>query len=245
MPIIVYFSQAITDSTAFLKATSVKLNGQDAGGAWYFEKSGVGTGHVIEAHYRTQNFWPAHATIQVNMPVAGMSGGGAFVFDDSLTLSMATGDAHTVTIDANTLRMDVFDNAVMVKELPVSLGAAKTPTYNGVKVVEEKDNPERMIGTGSDHYNLLVPWSVRMTNSGEFIHAASWNGGNIGSRSTSNGCTNLNTADAQWYYGFAMIGDPVTYLNTNGGPMPFDDGYGDWNVAWSTWQAGGILTSTS
>ena len=49
-----------------------------------------------------------------------------------------------------------------------------------------------------------MPWSVRMTNSGEYIHAASWNGGNIGVRSTSNGCTNLNTADAEWYFDFAL-----------------------------------------
>jgi lipoprotein-anchoring transpeptidase ErfK/SrfK len=218
MPIIAYFSQTITDSAAFLKATTVKINGQPANGAWFFEQSTAkGPGFPLEAHYRPQNFWPGDSTIQLNMPINGLSGGGSFVFDDSLTLSIVTGDAHTATVNANTERMTVYDNAKLV----------------------------RMIGTGSDHYDLLVPWSVRMTNSGEYIHAASWNGGNIGIRSTSNGCTNLNTADAQWYYNFALVGDPVTYVNTTGGPMPFDDGYGDWNVAWSTWQAGGAVQASS
>ena len=84
---------------------------------------------------------------------------------------------------------------------------------------------------------------MTVTDSGEFVHAASWNGGNIGSRSTSNGCTNLNTADAQWYYNFAQIGDPVTYANTGGGPMPVWDGYGDWNLPWSTWTQGGVVST--
>lgn len=39
-----------------------------------------------------------------------------------------------------------------------------------------------------------VQWSVRITESGEYVHAAPWNDG-IGQRSTSNGCTNLNTDD--------------------------------------------------
>jgi hypothetical protein len=73
------------------------------------------------------------------------------------------------------------------------------------------------------------------------VHAASWNGGNIGIRSTSHGCTNLDVADAQRYFGFARIGDVVTYVNTGGPTMPSWDGYGDWNVPWTTWRAGGVL----
>jgi lipoprotein-anchoring transpeptidase ErfK/SrfK len=256
MPIVARFTKAFTDSKAFLAATTVKVNGQDAQGAWYFEKAGEGLPWALEGHYRPQTYWPAHATITMNMPVEGVSGGGAFVFDDSLTLSFSTGDAHTAVVDSNTLRMTVMLNGAVVKEMPVSLGAAKTPTYNGTKVVEQKgeDLPGtntlrpmgavNMIGSPNDPYNLIVPWSVRVTNSGEYIHAASWNGGNIGSRSTSNGCTNLNTADAEWYYNFALVGDPVVYQNTNGGAMPFDDGFGDWNLAWSTWQAGGAVQSS-
>jgi lipoprotein-anchoring transpeptidase ErfK/SrfK len=243
MPIIAYFTKTISDSSAFLKATTVKIDGQPAAGAWYFEKS-ARPGNPLEAHYRLQGHWPAHTQLQMDMPVEGLSGGGNFVFQNSLTLSMAIGADHSSTVDAATLRMQVFADGKLVKTMPVSLGKASTPTYNGVKVVMERDKVQHMVGTPDDPYSLLVPWSVRMTNSGEFIHSASWNGGNIGSRSTSNGCTNLNTADAQWFYNFAVIGDVVTYVNTNGGPMPTWDGYGDWNLAWSTWKAGGIVQSS-
>jgi len=29
------------------------------------------------------------------------------------------------------------------------------------------------------------------------------------------------------------------YTNTGGSTMPSWDGYGDWNLPWTTWQAGG------
>ena len=85
---------------------------------------------------------------------------------------------------------------------------------------------------------------MRVTNSGEFIHSASWNGGNIGVRSTSHGCTNLTVADAEKYYNFARIGDVTTYANTGGATMPSWDGYGDWNLSWATWQGGGLLANS-
>src|ERR1700759_3427228 len=102
-----------------------------------------------------------------------------------------------------------------------------------------------MIGTGSDRYDLIVPWSVRITQSGEYVHAASWNGGNIGRRSTSNGCTNLNVSAAKWFYGFAQVGDVLNYVNTGGSPMPSWDGFGDWNVSAAQWATGGLVSTTT
>ena len=239
----------ITDAQAFAKATTVKINGTDAGGAWYFEKSASIAGYPLEGHYRpaptaTSPYWPGHATITMKMATQNVSAGPGLAFDDSLTLSMATGAANVSNVDCSTEQMVVTSDGAPVKTMPVSCGKAATPTFTGVKVAMEKDNPEHMVGTPADPYDLQVPWSVRMTNSGEFVHAASWNGGNIGQRSTSNGCTNLNTADAEWYYNFTTIGDVVQYSNTGGGAMPVWDGYGDWNLPWSSWQTGGLLVSS-
>ncbi|MBV9592359.1 MAG: L,D-transpeptidase [Actinobacteria bacterium] len=250
MPIVAYFSQKITDASAFAKATKVTIDGAAANGAWYFEDSAQISGYPLEAHYRTQNFWPGHAQIKMEMPVKGLSAGTGLVFDDSLTLSMATGPANISTVDASSLRMTVTSDGATVKTIPVSLGAAKTPTYNGTKIVMQKgsDQPDgtlypngavRMIGPG---YNEMVDWSVRVTNSGEYVHAAPWNS-RIGQVSTSNGCTNLSVADAQWFYNLAQVGDPIVYANTNGSQMPSWDGFGDWNVPWAQWQEGGEVSS--
>lgn len=241
MPIIAYVDHAITDASAFDHATTVTVNGQPAAGAWYWQRSGR-AGQVLEAHYRLRDYWPAHARIHLDLPVKGLPAGHGLVFDDSLTLSIATGAANITTVNGATERMVVTSDGRKVFDFPVSLGAADHPTYTGTKIVMEKDRVEEMKSNpGEAHYDVKVPWSVRLTNSGEFVHAASWNGGNIGVRSTSHGCTNLNVAAAQQYFEFAQIGDVFIYTNTSGPTMPSWDGYGDWNVAWPTWQAGGLL----
>jgi lipoprotein-anchoring transpeptidase ErfK/SrfK len=241
MPIIAYLSAKITDAHAFAAATTVTVNGTPAQGAWYFEKSAIYSGYPLEAHYRTQGYWPAHAKIHLDLSVKGKSAGTGLVFDNSLSLDMSTGAANISRIDGHTERMIVTSDGKQVFSFPVSLGKASTPTFGGVKVVMEKDKIQRMTGPG---YDLKVPWSVRITNSGEFVHSASWNGGNIGQRSTSHGCTNLTAADAQRFFAFAQIGDVTVYTHTGGPTMPNWDGYGDWNLPWSTWQAGGALRTS-
>ena len=238
MPIIAYLSAKITDAKAFASATTVTVNGSPAQGAWYFEKSAIYSGYPLEAHYRTQSYWPAHAKIHLDLPVRGQSAGTGLVFDNSLTLDMSTGAANISRIDGHAERMVVTSDGKQMFSFPVSLGKASTPTFGGVKIVMEKDRVQRMTGPG---YDLKVPWSVRITNSGEFVHSASWNGGNIGQRSTSHGCTNLTSSAAKSFYSFAQIGDVTVYTHTGGPTMPSWDGYGDWNLSWNTWQSGGAV----
>ncbi|MDQ6936991.1 MAG: L,D-transpeptidase [Actinomycetota bacterium] len=237
MPLIVRFATSPTSKVAFEKAATVTVNGKPAGGAWFWEN--VFRGSPIEAHYRPRAFWPANAKIHVALPVKGLSAGRGLSFANDLTLDYSIGAYHYARVDARALRMSVYNNGKLVRILKVSLGKAKTPTYDGTKIVMEKNRVERMVGPG---YNELVPWSVRITNSGEFIHAAPWNVG-IGAVSTSNGCTNLSTADATWFYRFSRPGDVVQYPNANPKhqTQPSWDGYGDWNLDWTTWQGGGVL----
>jgi len=241
MPIIAYLSAKITDARAFAAATTVTVNGAPAQGAWYFQKSAIYSGYPLEAHYRTESYWPGHAKVHLELPVQGQSAGTGMVFDNSLTLDMSTGAATISRVDGHTERMIVTSDGKQVFSFPVSLGKASTPTFSGVKVAMEKDRVQRMTGPG---YDLKVPWSVRITNSGEFVHSASWNGGNIGQRSTSHGCTNLNDDDAKRFFDFAQVGDVTVYTNTGGPTMPSWDGYGDWNLSWGTWQAGGVLRTS-
>ena len=252
MPIVLKFSPLPTDSTAFTKAATVTVNGQPANGAWFWEQptSDDKKTHTIEAHYRMQNYWPANASIQVKLPIGGLSAGTGLVYSDKLTsVSFQTGDAHISMVDGSGEHMVVRSNNKTVKTVKVSLGKASTPTYTGVKVVMQKGEQDpktgklkpngtvQMVGPG---YNEPVQWSVRVTASGEYVHAAPWNS-QIGQTSTSNGCTNLSVADAKWFYNFSLIGDVVQYANTTGTKMPSWDGYGDWNISWPQWQQGGLL----
>jgi len=243
MPIIAYFDRQVSDPSPFERATKVTVNSAPVSGAWYWARSGR-AGQVLEAHHRLRTYWPAHALIHVDLPVQGLSAGTGLTYTADLTLSIAAGASNVATVDGATERMTVTSDGTTVLSFPASLGAANTPTYSGTKNVTEKNRVQEMKNNpGEAYYDPKVPWSVRLTNSGEFVHAARWNGGNIGIRSTSHGCTNLNATDAQRYYSVARIGDVFTYTNTGRPRMPSWDGYGDWNLPWSVWRADGALSS--
>jgi hypothetical protein len=72
------------------------------------------------------------------------------------------------------------------------------------------------------------------------VHAAPWNS-EIGRANLSHGCTNLSTADAQWFFRFSRLGDVVRYPDAPGPLTRATDGFGDWNVPWGQWQEGGSL----
>jgi lipoprotein-anchoring transpeptidase ErfK/SrfK len=243
MPIIAFFSVAPTDASVFDQVTQVTVNGAAAHGAWYWERSSQ-SAYAVEAHYRLSSYWPAHATINVSLPVAGLWAGGGLVFDDSLTLSMRTGPAQLVHVDGTpgVDSMRAYSDGRLVRTLKVSLGAAKTPTYLGTAVVISKANPQLMQSSpGEAYYSIEVPWSVRVTYDGEFLHDAYWNN-QLGQVNLSHGCTNLSPADAQWYYQWSQIGDPVTWVHTGTTKvLPVWDGYGDWNLPFSQYARGGLL----
>lgn len=238
MPIIAWFNRKITDATAFQAATKVTVNGAPAQGAWYFEYT-QHAGSVMEAHYRLQTYWPAHARIAMTLPVQGLSAGPGLSFDNSLTLSIGTGAANILRVDATTLHMTVSSDGTVVGDYPVSLGASNTPTARGTKVIMEKGADISMRGPG--YYDPHVQWTQRLTYGGEYLHSAPWNIANLGVRSTSNGCTNLAPAVAKHLFDTLEIGDVVQFPNASGPPMQLGQGYGDWNVTWSGWLTGGAV----
>jgi lipoprotein-anchoring transpeptidase ErfK/SrfK len=240
MPIIAFLSRPIKDATAFAKATKVTVNGHPARGGWYFERKYQDKGHPIEADYRTQNYWPAHAHIHMALNVKGLSAGTGLVFDNSLTLDFATGPANILTVDNATHRLTVIsDGQQWGPSFPVSLGASNTRTRRGTKVIMEKGNSICMHGPG--YSECGVRYTQRLTYDGEYLHAAPWNTSNIRHGiNSSNGCTNLYTTDAKKLYDFLEVGDVVKYPNADGTLMQMGDGYGDWNVPWGQWRTGGL-----
>jgi lipoprotein-anchoring transpeptidase ErfK/SrfK len=238
MPIIAFFDVAPTDAKKFNAATKVTVNGAPAKGNWYFEET-AHEGAALEAHWRPETYWPAHANIHMDLPVKGLSAGTGLVFEDSLTLDMSTGVAYIGTIDASSLTMTVTADGAQFGTFPVSLGAANTPTSRGTKVIMEKGLDIPMSGPG--YYDAHVKFTQRLTYGGEYLHAAPWNVANIGHRSSSNGCTNLLPADAERLFNTFEIGDVFSYPNASGPAMTLGAGYGDWNVSWADWQTGGAL----
>jgi lipoprotein-anchoring transpeptidase ErfK/SrfK len=114
-------------------------------------------------------------------------------------------------------------------------------TRSGIKVTTDKYVVRRMtsrelgLRKPSEQYDLQVPYAVRVTPTGEFIHAAPWASGRIGRWNGSHGCTNLLLGPAMWFYSHSIPGDPVITVGTHRKMEPWNGLGGPWNVAWSVW----------
>ncbi|WP_375479985.1 L,D-transpeptidase [uncultured Jatrophihabitans sp.] len=245
MPVIAYFSKRIKSGKALQDATTVTVNGQAAKGAWFFESSAAGNGPV-EGHFRLQNYWPAHAKVHVGIPAKGLSAGPGLAYDDSLTLDFSTGPKTVAIVNDATHKMTVTSDGKLYGTFGVSLGATKTPTFRGTKVIMEQDRTTCMHDTNNTYYECGIKWDQRLTYSGEYLHAAPWNVSNINNGvNSSNGCTNLLPAVAEKLWHFMRVGDVVQYPNADGPAMQLGSGYGDWNVNWPQWQTGGLVSTTA
>jgi lipoprotein-anchoring transpeptidase ErfK/SrfK len=159
------------------------------------------------------------------------------------------GRAQVLKVNTRTDQLKVLRAGKLVKQIPITTGAQpEFTTRSGVKVIIEKDRRHDMnsetIGidpNGPNGYNLKgVEFAMRLTYSGEFLHAAPWSVGSQGRENVSHGCTGMSTANADWLYNNTLVGDPVEYTGTNR-MMTLTNGYGDWNVSFDEYQKGSAL----
>ncbi|MFE4001393.1 Ig-like domain-containing protein [Nocardioides sp. YIM B13467] len=241
MPVAVYFDVPVKDHASFEKRMHVTSTPAQAG-SWYWVSD-------KEARYRPQTYWKPGTTIKVDLDINGASAGGDVYGQHSRTATYKVGDAHVFKVNARTHQMKVFSNGKLLRTIPITTGKPGFTTRSGIKVISEKHRVKEMrsetIGisdqSSSDYYSLDdVEYAMRISNSGEFIHAAPWSTGSQGYANVSHGCTGLSTANAAWLYGLARIGDVVETTGTDR-KMEWDNGFGDWNLSWAEYQKGSAL----
>ena len=241
MPVAVYFDVPVKDHASFEKRMHVTSTPAQTG-SWYWVSD-------TEARYRPQAYWKPGTTIKVDLDINGASAGGDVYGQHSRTATYKVGDAHVFKVNARTHQMKVFSNGKLLRTIPITTGKPGFTTRSGIKVISEKHRVKEMrsetIGisdqSSSDYYSLDdVEYAMRISNSGEFIHAAPWSTGSQGYANVSHGCTGLSTANAAWLYGLARIGDVVETTGTDR-KMEWDNGFGDWNLSWAEYQKGSAL----
>jgi len=99
-----------------------------------------------------------------------------------------------------------------------------------------------------EYYRLLVEYAMRVTDSGEFVHAAPWSVGYQGRANVSHGCIGMSTDNARWLYENTLVGDVVEVRGT-GREQDLGNGITLWNERWSEWVArsatGPVLTEAT
>ncbi|MEV7191548.1 Ig-like domain-containing protein [Streptomyces sp. NPDC093510] len=200
-------------------------------------------------HYRPKEYWPTGATVNVSSNLEGLKIKDKLWGGDSKPLNLSIGDRIEAVTDASSHWMTIYRNGEEINSIPVTTGKPGYSTRNGVKVVLGKEYSVRMTSASigaSDFYDKMVYYATRVTDSGEYVHAAPWSVGSQGAANTSHGCTGMSTGNAAWFYETVRQGDLVTVINSNGEDMPtFGNGLGDWNMGWKTWRKGSaLLTGT-
>jgi lipoprotein-anchoring transpeptidase ErfK/SrfK len=95
---------------------------------------------------------------------------------------------------------------------------------------------------GPGGYRTPVEYAVRISNNGEFVHAAPWSVAQQGRSNVSHGCINMSTERAAWFFDFSQPGDVVEIKNSIGPPLgPADGDIYDWTLSWDEWRAGSAL----
>jgi len=235
MPIMLTFSEPITNRAAVERSLQLTTS-TPVVGAWYWD----GNEHL---NFRPQNYWPAGTKVSLDAHLAGVEGAKGMYGATDLTQSFSIGDSVIAVTSATAHQTKIYINGGLKYTWPASTGKASTATPNGTYVSVEKENPVRMIGGTpgtAGYYNELVPYSVRFTFSGDYMHDAPWSVGDQGNSNVSHGCVNLSPTDSAIYYNLAIPGDPITVTDSTKAGK-WDDGWTEWFLSWSDFLKGSAL----
>ncbi len=234
MPIILYFSQPITDKAAVERALQITTS-KPVVGAWYWDDPCNMAATC--AYFRPRDYWPAGTTVSFTGHLNGVQGAPGMYGAHTLTQTFDIGAALIAIGNTATHRTQIYYNGKLRYDWPISSGRPGDDTPDGSYLTIEKANPVQMTGPG---YSLSVPWSVRFTFSGDYYHDAYWSVGEQGFENVSHGCVNLSPADAETYYNLAVPGDPITII---GSPKAgtWDNGWTEWFLSWPQYLQGSAL----
>jgi len=240
MPVVVHFDLPVTNKASIEKHMTVTASPAQKGSwRWVSDQ---------EAHWRPKTYWKAGSKVSVDVDINSVPAGNGIYGQEDRNVAFTVGDAHIYRVNAQTHQLKVFSNGKLLRTLPTTTGKPGFTTRSGTKVIMEKFASRRMnsetVGisrNSSEAYDIDdVQWAMRITSSGEFIHAAPWSVGSQGYANVSHGCTGLSTANADWLYHMTLRGDVVETVGTDRSMEP-DNGWGDWNIKWADYKAGSAL----
>ena len=241
MPVIVRFDVPVTDRASIERHLSVSST-PAVTGSWHWVSD-------YEVHYRPRDFWPTGAKVRVDADINGVDAGNGIYGQEDRHTSFTIGDSVISRINVDTHQMKVFINDRLERTIPITSGAPGTETRAGTKIIIEKFLSKRMdaatTGISPDdpgYYNIPnVQYAMRVTYSGEFLHAAPWSLGSQGSANVSHGCVGMSTENAQWLYERSLRGDVVKVVGSDR-PMEDYNGWTDWDQSFAEYRQGSALS---
>jgi lipoprotein-anchoring transpeptidase ErfK/SrfK len=236
MPILLTFDNKVNDKASVEKALTVETSVTTEGSwAWLDDRT---------VHWRPKEYWKPGTKVTVTAKLYGTSFGNNVYGRSDVTSKFTIGRDQRVYGDTKTHRLVIKRDGVVVNDFPASYGLDSDPgrvTKSGTHVVMEKYEIKKMTNERYNYQDVPVPWAVRISNNGEFIHGYQGSIGDQGKRNVSHGCANLSPTNAKIYYDSVLTGDPVEITGTNQQLSAADGSYYDWAFTWDAWQAKSAL----
>ncbi len=241
LPIRVYFDQPVTDKAA-VESHLVVTSSNPTDGVWSWLTDS-------EVHFRPSEYWPENTEVTLDANLYGVNFGDGIWGEKNRTVAFSMGARHVSTPHVGNHTLQVYDGDQLVQTFPMSAGGPDFPSRNGPHVVTEL-NRDRVMDSSTygvpvdspNGYRTPVEYAVRLSNNGEFVHAAPWSVAQQGFENVSHGCINLSTDRAAWFFNFSQPGDVVEIRNSIGPTLSAADGdIYDWAIPWDEWQAGSAL----
>jgi lipoprotein-anchoring transpeptidase ErfK/SrfK len=245
MPVSLVFDNPVTNKAEVEKQLKVSTS-NNTEGSWGWFKDYSGNDRV---DWRPKEYWKSGTDVKVDMNLNGVdSGKGGGLFARDYTTEFKIGKDRRMEVSLDTKKLKVFEDGQNVRTISVSAGTpgGKKASWSGKMVLMSKEGTIRMdsqtVGLG-DAYDKMVDYSMRLTWSGMYVHAAPWNSANFGRANASSGCVGMSDSDAASLYSEVQVGDPFEVVGDGSkGNADLGNGYGEWNLSWDQWKAKSALS---
>ncbi|MCM9082803.1 Ig-like domain-containing protein [Streptomyces spororaveus] len=245
MPVSLVFDNPVTNKAEVEKQLKVTAS-DNTEGSWGWLKDYDGKDRV---DWRPKDYWKSGTDVKVEMHLNGVdSGKGGGLFARDYNTDFKIGKDRRVQVSLDTKKMTVTENGQAQKAVPISAGTAggKKASWSGKMVIMTKEGTIRMDSqtVGLDNaYDKMVDYSMRLTWSGMYAHAAPWNAQNFGRANSSSGCVGMSDSDAAEFFGQSQVGDLFEVVGEGSkGRAETGNGYGEWNLSWDEWKAKSALS---
>lgn len=243
-PLSIVFDHPVKNRAAVEKALKVSTS-NNTEGSWGWLRDYSGRDRV---DWRPKEYWKSGTRITLDAELNGVDSGpsgGWFVRDYATTFTV--GSSQVVEVDLDRHRLALKRDGRTVMDVPMSAGTpgGDRASWRGTAVLIAKEGTINMrsetVGLG-DLYDKMVDYSMRLTWSGMYAHAAPWNAAYFGVANHSSGCVGMSDADAAALYRQARVGDPFEITGADAkGTVAEGNGYGAWNVSWPDWRTRSAL----
>ncbi|WP_254711844.1 Ig-like domain-containing protein [Streptomyces sp. TRM64462] len=243
-PLSIVFDHPVKNKADVEKALKVTTS-NNTEGSWGWMQDWSGKDRI---DWRPKEYWKPGTKVTLDARLNGVDSGadgGWFVRD--YQTGFTVGRNQVVKVDLDGHRLKLMRDGQLVKDIPMSAGTpgGEKASWRGKTVLMSKEGTINMrsetVGLG-DAYDKMVDYSMRLTWSGMYAHAAPWNAAYMGSANKSSGCIGMTDADAKWVYEQVQVGDPFEVEGDDAkGTQALNNGYGEWNLSWAEWQAKSAL----